>query len=291
MEPRPRRAPSSLVAALLLLAAGCGGGESSEPQRPQRDPALQTLDRLIARRASSRARGGAQTRSIEECLAAVEKTGTCFVPEDDRRTYHLRLVLDERYPREFPSWKTRLETTLACVNRLYEPASTDFAVDVLESWDPGESRHDLRTLLSRLHAEFPVSKQALVVGITVWEERKIFSLAGGEIGLSQGGACVVPSWPRIENDCTTLAHELGHLVGAVHVPGKEWVMGWAASTIFHLPAKDPTARVLQTYRFHPRNLEGILVYHRARLTSRGLALPRPCHEWMSRVDACWGFGR
>ena len=120
------------------------------------------------------------------------------------------------------------------------------------------------------------------------ERQQIFRQAGGEIGLSQAGACVVPSWPRIENDCVILAHELGHLIGARHVPGKQWIMGWSARP-FHLPAQDPLARVIASYRFHPRNTAAIQAYRDAPLTPRGLHPSLACREHLRQLDRCWGL--
>jgi hypothetical protein len=87
---------------------------------------------------------------------------------------------------------------------------------------------------------------------------------------------------------TTLAHELGHLLGAEHVPGKSFIMSWSAQP-YHLPVADPIARVVATYRFHPRNLESIRAHVRARFTARGLLLPDPCIRRMQAIDRCWGL--
>jgi hypothetical protein len=90
----------------------------------------------------------------------------------------------------------------------------------------------------------------------------------------------------VENDCLILAHELGHLVGARHFPGKDWIMGWAARP-FHLPAADPIARVKALYRFDPRNLAVIRLHRQARVTRHGLELPAGCAEKVEAIDRCW----
>ncbi len=271
----------SILLPALLLGGGC-----SEPQAEPRpaDPSLSTLDRLLAKEEGESVAGAPS--DLASCLARVDATGECRPSPRARRTLKLRLALDPRYAQEWPAWEGRLRQTLACVNQLYRASGIDFAFHEVQPWDPGAQRHDLRALLRRLQHDLPPDLQSLVVGLAVWEERRIYARAGGEIGLSQAGACVLPAWPRIENDCLTLAHELGHLLGAEHVPGKSWIMAWSAQP-YHLPVADPIARVISTYRFHPRNLESIRAHHRARFTPRGLALPEPCLRRIQGIDRCW----
>jgi hypothetical protein len=266
---------------LLLGALAACSDPQAEP-RPA-DPSLSTLDRLIAK--GEGPRGG---EGVAACVAGVDATGECLPSPGARRTLRLRLALDERYAQQWPDARERLGRTLACVNQLYRGSGIDFALAEILPWDPGAERHDLRALLARVRRELAPDLRSLAVGMTVWEERRIYARAGGEIGLSQAGACVLPSWPRIENDCLTLAHELGHLLGAEHVPGKSFIMSWSAQP-YHLPVADPIARVVATYRFHPRNLESIRAHVRARFTARGLLLPDPCIRRMQAIDRCWGL--
>jgi hypothetical protein len=272
------------MAASVLIA--CAGAPSAPPETassPQRDPAIGDLERLMLRGAESDKAGG-----LQRCLAVVERHGLCAPRKSaDRTTIPVAVALDPRYLRWPDAWD-RLARTLHCVNRFYRDTGVEWDFTSITPWDPGALRHDLYGLLHRLQHEFPPSARHLSLGITVWEERRIYAKAGGEIGLSQGGACVVPSWPRVENDCVILAHELGHLVGAKHVPGKHWIMGWSASP-FHLPAKDPLTRVASVYRFHPRNMAVIATYRSARLTAHGLALPEACRQRIAQIDRCHGL--
>lgn len=221
------------------------------------------------------------------CIERARRGSPCAAPRTPR-TFSVKVALDPRYQRQWPNWRGRLRRTFACVNQLYGKTAARWRISTIVPWDPKEHRHQLYPLLHRLRHEVPADPGTLRLGISVWEERRIYRMAGGEIGLSQAGACVVPSWPRVENDCVILAHELGHLVGARHVPGKRWVMGWSAHP-FHLPAADPLARVVATYRFHPRNVLGIGAYATAPVTSGGVA-PRPaCRAMLARVDRCYGL--
>lgn len=270
--------PTRLAALLGLLAlAGCATTESTAPRDP--DPTVVELDRLLAR--------GAGSDDSGRCLAQLMRRRLCPAATSPRRVISVRVALDPRY-RRWPNWQERLSGTFACANQLYAGTGVQWRMADILDWDPGVARHDLFTLLRRVQRELPGNTQSLRLGITVWEPRQIFRKAGGEIGLSQAGACVVPSWPRIENDCVILAHELGHLIGARHVPGKQWIMGWAARP-FHLPATDPIARVVATYRFHPRNLAAIQAYGQAPVTPRGLWPTLACREHVRQLDRCYGL--
>lgn len=276
---------TALMLALIVIA-GCGPSPPPRQRPPKRERELATLDRLLA--GSSAA--GAQERNLERCMARVEDA-PCGPRPDDKatRSLEIRLALDPRYASKWgaTTWRDRLDRTFSCANRLYAATGIRWRIASVTPWDPGQQRHALYPLLDRLQRELPADGKSLVLGITVWDERRVYSEAGGEIGLSQRAACVVPSWPRVENDCVILAHELGHLIGARHVPGKQWIMGWAARP-FHLPAADPIARVVATYRFHPRNLAVIRVLRRqGRVTKNGLHLSRACWARVRAIDRCW----
>lgn len=284
-----RRRGHILIIALSLgvVAGACAAPRAREveeaPVTRYRDPALDELERLI-----DRVEQGPADGDVSACLARLDALGSC--PEDTAaapRTVNVRVGLDPRYL-EWPEPWDRLARTLACVNRFYEPTGVQWDFVAIDAWDPGPQRHALYPLLERLQRDFPFDGQTLRLGITVWEERRVFSHGGGEIGLSQRDACVVPSWPRIENDCLILAHELGHLIGAIHVPGKQWIMGWAASP-FHLPAADPLERVAAAYRFHPRNVAAIRAHRTARFTPAGLRPTPDCAQRIAEVDRCYAL--
>jgi hypothetical protein len=266
-----------VLATLALVLAACAGPDRP-PEPPPRDPSLATLDRLLATD-----QGG----DLQACLAEIDRRRLCVDPGPSARLLDLRLALDVRYTRHWPDAEDRLRQTMTCVNTLYRATGVQFHVSDATSWDPEGARHDLHALLRRVQTDLPPDGKSLVVGIALWDERRVYSSAGGEIGLSQLGACVVPSWPRIENDCLILAHELGHLVGAKHVPGKQWIMGWAARP-FHLPAADPIARLTATYSFHPRNVQAIRAHRRARFAPMGgLLMSDDCRRRVRQIDRCW----
>ncbi|MCK5797298.1 MAG: hypothetical protein KAI47_08950 [Deltaproteobacteria bacterium] len=276
--PPARWAILALIPVTLLFAA-CPG--HAPPPPPSPDPTVSVMDRIIAR--------GTPTRDTRGCLYDLARQKLC--PPDTTsppRVINLRVALDPRY-RRWPKWAERLGNTLICVNTLYRETGIRWHIAGLTPWDPGAERHTLYPLLARLRREIPGDAMSLRLGITVWETRHIYRMKGGEIGLSQAGACVVPSWPRVENDCLILAHELGHLIGARHVPGARFIMGRAAHTVFYLPAQDPLSRVTASYRFHPRNLAAIRAYRTARLTRNGLRPTLACRARIHTLDRCYGL--
>ena len=264
--------PAGGLGLLLALTADCAGAPSPAVQE---DPTLQAMGSILQDEARER-------RHRPGCRRRKPSDASCH--SASRRIFPLTLALDPRY-RSWPSWRERLTDTMACVNALYRGTRIGFRLARIASWDPGLHRHQLYPLLHRLRHEVRSEAASLRLGITVWDAEHIYRMAGGEIGLSQAGACVVPSWPRAENDCVILAHELGHLVGAQHLGGKHWVMGWSAHP-FHLPAADPLARVTQTYRFHPDNIAMIDLHSTARVGGAGLELPLPCKESLAMRSAC-----
>ena len=278
-----------LYGVLTLCLLACSGTTNTNSETTPRggpDPSLAALDRVLAGGARGGARPGS-ARNPAACVRDALQPGLCTVAVRSTRTYRLRVALDPRF-HAWPDWRGRLAATVGCVNRLYAATGTTWEVESIIDWNPGQDRHRLHRLLDRLQKDYPADSRTLLVGISVWEQRRVFATAGGEIGLSQGAACVVPSWPRVENDCLILAHELGHLVGARHVPGKRWLMGWSARP-FHLPASDPMARVVATYRIHTRNVDSIKIYHQAKLTSRGLRLSADCRKRVRILDRCWNL--
>ena len=246
---------------------------------------------MLRRLETREKQGTAQdAQSIKACLAQAHQATEphCAMDLASRRTYKVRVALDKRYQHSWPEWEQRFFGMFECVNQIYSSTGTSFELEAVLDWDPGAQRNDLDALLTRVQKEVPATDKVLRLGVVVWSERRVQSQVGGEIGLSQAGACVVPAWPRVENDCLTLAHELGHLVGARHVPGKNWIMAWKGHT-YRLPVSDPLARVVANHRLHPRNKEGIRIHHQAKGTPRGLHLDRGCAMRLDQVDRCWAL--
>ena len=283
-----------LLPVVLLLS--CGPPPPAQPPATRQAPEVKVLEGMLERleqreqRGESSGRGRTGGESIQACLdrARLETSEQCKLDARSERTYQVRVALDKAYQRSWPDWEQRFFGTFACLNQIYRSTGTRFELEAVVDWEPGAQRNNLDALLDRVQAEVPANKDVLRLGVVVWSERRVQSQVGGEIGLSQAGACVVPAWPRVENDCITLAHELGHLVGARHVPGKNWIMSWKGHT-YRLPVSDPLARVVANHRLHPRNKEGIRVHHKATGTRHGLALDRGCALRLARVDSCWAL--
>ena len=246
------------------------------------------LDGMLQRLEQQSHEEGDGREPLQVCLARAhqETADLCQVDPASTRTYQVRAALDRRYQETWPEWEERFFGTIECVNKIYSPTGARFELEAVVEWDPGAQRNNLDALLDRVRAEVPASAEVLRLGVVVWSKKRAQFSVGGEIGLAGAGACVVPSWPRVENDCITLAHELGHLVGARHVPGKNWIMAWKGHT-YRLPVSDPLARVVKNHKLHPRNQEGIRVHHQARGTPNGLHLNPGCEERLAKVDACW----
>ena len=244
------------------------------------------MDEILSQQDAVEPRAQTVETDSAECLAKAAVESRCRGADRPTRTINIRLAVDARYLSLPEGWKRRLSQTLDCTNQVFAATGVQWRLSAIQKWDPGEDRHNLYALLHRLRHEWPHDGKSLAVGITVWDKRNVYRTAGGEIGLSQAGACVVPSWPRVENDCLILAHELGHLIGAIHVSGQGWIMGPSAKP-FYLPSTMPLARVAATYRFHPRNRLAVEAYKSARFSAVGLRPTPVCQQYIRRIDACW----
>lgn len=261
-----------------LFLAGCSAPPPPDPE-PKRSNVLKILDGVAERREDPRARA--------RCLQQARTSSRCPPNSNPRRILPLRIVLDRRYTARGLGWKKRLQRTVGCANALFPPG-LGFSLQRIEPWDPGADRRSLLALFGRLKREHPADGAALVVGFTVLDRGQVFGRTGDAIGLSKGVSTVVTSWPLEENDCAILAHELAHLVGAKHVRGKQWLMNRTGRP-FHLPSDGAKWRVLSRYRFHPRNIEVMLLYAGSRITPRGLMLRRSCINLRKGIDRCWAL--
>lgn len=277
----PRAALLAHLVILLSAQLNCSSTEEQADPAPAA-PTVATLDRLLQKESAS-APGG----DLESCLAAVQREELCQQLPGSR-TLSIRLALDPRYPEHWQNAQGRLDQTLSCVNRLYLPTGIEWRIQQIQPWDPGAARHNLSAALDRVQQAFPHDGKSFVVGVTLWEERQVYKTSGGTIGLSQPGraVAVIPSWPRIENDCLIMAHELGHLVGARHVPGKNGIMAWAGG-LYYLPSSDPIGRVVATYRFDRRNLEVIRMHQLLRFVEGTVSIPTSCIRKIELLDQCW----
>lgn len=265
---------------ILIITLALSGCQSTEefPEEKERDRTLDALNSLLKspRQSPSNARN---------CLNSVPNT--CF-PPTRINPIPLRIALDPAYIKGHHNWKKRLNQTMQCVNRFFRDASIEWKIVDIQPWDPQNDQEKLYSLLSRLQREIP-AQDAVRLGIIRWDQSTSLKRRSGEIGLAQGNSCIVPSWPQVRNDCLILAHELGHVLGAKHLPGKQWIMSPAAHP-FRLPQnKDSLLQLTKEFRFHPANRTIIEAHASAKITATHILPTAACRKRIRRIRFCYGI--
>ena len=294
--PRPSTPLRALLLATLLLATACGfsgeqGAVESPPSqhkvraaREVKDPILATFD-LMQAEGVHYAKVAPRPDEIQSCLNRLAARSGCSLPARVSRELPLRVALDPAYRQRWPRWRERVDASLACVNSLFAPSGLRWRPSVT-SWEPGPYRGQLEPLLQTLQQQLPADQRGVSVGIVTPPARDVYTHYKRHAMLKVGrGTGVVLGWPSSATDCISVAQVLALQVGAKRIDGRRWVLGrrW----LHGLPTDNPTARVTALYRFHPRNVEAMRVFSRARMTQQGLNLPPLCRRRIQQIDQCY----
>jgi len=163
------------------------------------------------------------------------------------RVITLRIAADESY-RAQAGWEHTLRQTVRTVSDIYERQfQIRLEIGDIVPWTSGQDGFDPRRALDRLISQVPNGADVLVG----FSYKKCVQLKRG-LGLSFGDtAFVMTGCPRtpwsVEAADAILSHELGHLLGAFHVPaGTRSVMAVAGGAADDFDSQ--TTRVIQLMR-------------------------------------------
>ncbi|HNV87088.1 MAG TPA: tetratricopeptide repeat protein [Candidatus Omnitrophota bacterium] len=132
-----------------------------------------------------------------------------------------------------PEWKSQFERRLAYASKIFETEfKIRFRVLTYWLWNPRESQREMSYLIDDLQNSFPLKDADVVIGLTKLDpellpdgEVKDFDSLGIARPFSGYAVIRYPEIPlfRVQEE-TVLAHELGHLFGAVHTARPETIM-------------------------------------------------------------------
>jgi tetratricopeptide (TPR) repeat protein len=152
-----------------------------------------------------------------------------------RQKYEIDLYVDKSYRNQFPDdWLKRLKLRMLYVNDIFKKQfDVEFTSFRFFKWD-SEFEYSLDETLKKFHQALPEQSKVIRLAITYNSQLKMNWTDRNKLGVAEllGNDCIItaqPSFPYVVGwnaveETLTLAHELGHIFGAVHCQDKMSIM-------------------------------------------------------------------
>jgi tetratricopeptide (TPR) repeat protein len=156
--------------------------------------------------------------------------------------YEIDLYVDKSYRTQYPNnWLNRLKTRMLFVNDIFQKQfDIEFSTFRFFTWD-SEFDYSLDQTMGRFQQELPKQTKVIRLGITYNSQLRVNWTDKNKLGLASllGTEAIVtaqPSFPRVTGwnsveEMLTIAHELGHIFGAVHSQDTLSIMYYSAGTL------------------------------------------------------------
>lgn len=150
-------------------------------------------------------------------------------------TFKVILLVDKSYRKAFPgNWENQLKLRFVYLNDILRTQlGIGLVLKEIRPWN-SEFQNSLETVLEKLHRIYNPEKDVIRIGITLDKKLKYLWSDRAYLGLAyplQTDAVISaqPTFPGLRmwgplQEAITMAHEFGHLLGAVHVTNRNSIM-------------------------------------------------------------------
>ncbi|NNF06071.1 MAG: hypothetical protein HKN21_04870 [Candidatus Eisenbacteria bacterium] len=142
-----------------------------------------------------------------------------------RRIVPLKIVTDQAFRESTPLWRGFLRRALRQTQEQFDPVALDFRIEEEAYWEPSDPSLPFSVLLSEVQASVPNEGRILVALVGATDRPAEPDLLGYAL---LGRPYLIVETHSADLFAQTLTHELGHVFGLPHLPGRHVMANRAA---------------------------------------------------------------